>query len=146
MNQLEDCFEKGLAHFKSGNYSEAVRWYRKAAEQGNRKAQYWLGISYLGGHGIASDNLMAFHWINKAAEQGDGDSLCFLGACSVDGLKGFIQRDMTEAYKFFIHAHAAGQENADGWIKLLHASLSPQELAEGEQRAREYCIQPTQPS
>ena len=35
------------------NYVEAVKWYRKAAGQGNPDAQYDLGVCYYRGQGVA---------------------------------------------------------------------------------------------
>lgn len=35
------------------NYAEAVKWYRKAAEQGNAKAQYNLGSCYYNGKALS---------------------------------------------------------------------------------------------
>ena len=40
--QTEDAqtqLERGLAYYKQGNYSEAVKWLRKAAQQGLPEAQ-----------------------------------------------------------------------------------------------------------
>ncbi|MDG1302395.1 MAG: tetratricopeptide repeat protein, partial [Opitutae bacterium] len=50
--------------------AEAVRWYRKAAEQGNAQAQYNLGRMYANGNGVPEDNVMAYLWWNLAAAQG----------------------------------------------------------------------------
>ena len=36
------------------DYTEAVRWYRKAAEQGNALGQSNLGVMYRDGQGVAS--------------------------------------------------------------------------------------------
>jgi len=51
-----------------------VAWYRKAAEHGDAKAQYNLGIAYAKGEGIAKDEAQAVEWFRKAAEQGDSDA------------------------------------------------------------------------
>ena len=37
------------------NYSEAVKWYRKAAEQGDANAQNRFGYCYEYGEGVAKD-------------------------------------------------------------------------------------------
>ncbi len=34
---------------------EAVKWYRKAAEQNDAQAQYNLGVCYADGQGVAKD-------------------------------------------------------------------------------------------
>ena len=49
---------------------EAVRWYRKAAEQGHATAQYNLGAMYGKGQGVTQDAVEAVRWCRKAAEQG----------------------------------------------------------------------------
>ncbi len=57
---------RGVAKDKS----EAVRWFRKAADQGNARGQYLLGVSYANGEGAAKDEGEAVKWYRKAAEQG----------------------------------------------------------------------------
>ena len=36
----EEMFQNGLEHYDKKNYTEAVKWYRKAAEQGNTPVSY----------------------------------------------------------------------------------------------------------
>ena len=52
------------------NYVEAVKWYRKAAEQGDASAQYNLGLMYLDGEGVRKNTSEAKRWFKKAADQG----------------------------------------------------------------------------
>ena len=51
--------------------AEAVKWLRKAAEQGHVKAQYSLGVMYDLGDGVVQDFVLAHMWIDLAREQGD---------------------------------------------------------------------------
>jgi uncharacterized protein len=44
------------------DYQEAVKWYRKSAEQGDSRGQYNLGVSYLFGHGVPQDYKTALEW------------------------------------------------------------------------------------
>jgi TPR repeat protein len=37
------------------DYAEAVRWYRKAADQSLAEAQFNLGAAYETGHGVGQD-------------------------------------------------------------------------------------------
>jgi TPR repeat protein len=53
------------------DYAEAVRWYRKAAEQGDAAAQDALGFMSGKGQGVSQDYAEAALWYRKAAEQGD---------------------------------------------------------------------------
>jgi TPR repeat protein len=52
------------------DYAEAVKWYRKVAEQGDDVAQFKLGQMYEEGKGVQKDMTEATKWIRKAAEQG----------------------------------------------------------------------------
>jgi len=54
----------------SQNYGEAVKWYRKAAEQGDAGAQYQLGIMYEIGRSVPSDYVEAYKWFKLAADHG----------------------------------------------------------------------------
>ncbi len=48
---------------------EAVKWYRKAAEQEYARAQSGLGYMYSNGRGVEKDEVEAVKWYRKAAEQ-----------------------------------------------------------------------------
>ena len=50
--------------------AEAVKWYRKAAEQGLASAQFNLGQMCALGRGVPQDDAEAVKWYRKAAEQG----------------------------------------------------------------------------
>jgi TPR repeat protein len=52
----------------------AAAWYRKAADQGNAKAQHNLGVLYNFGRGVAQDDAQAVAWFRKAADQGLADA------------------------------------------------------------------------
>jgi TPR repeat protein len=47
-----------------------VEWYKRAAEQGDAKAQGNLGVAYLNGLGVPQDFVTALMWSNLAAAQG----------------------------------------------------------------------------
>ncbi len=51
--------------------AEAVKWYLKAAEQGNVRAQFKLGLMYQNGEGVEKDLKSAAEWLMKAASQGN---------------------------------------------------------------------------
>ena len=61
------------------NLTEAVKWYKKAAEQENAKAQYNLGNCYYYGYGVYENYGEAEKWYTKAAEQGCAEAQNSLG-------------------------------------------------------------------
>lgn len=67
------------------DYAEAIRWYRKAVDQGYAPAEYNLGNMYYYGRGVPQDPAEAARWYRKAADQGDEYAQRVLGL-SVAGL------------------------------------------------------------
>ena len=55
-----------------------MKWYRKAAEQGDANAQLWIGYCYENGDGIVKDKAEAIKWYRKAAEQGNQQAILAL--------------------------------------------------------------------
>jgi TPR repeat protein len=53
------------------NHEEAAKWYRKAAERGERYAQRYLGFMYLNGESVEQSDEEAAKWLKKAVAQGD---------------------------------------------------------------------------
>jgi uncharacterized protein len=51
------------------DYVEALKWYRKAADQGNASALFNLGEMYDSGQGVPQDYVQAHMWLNLAASQ-----------------------------------------------------------------------------
>ena len=67
-------FRLGLAYwYGSGvqrDYAEAVKWYRKAAEQGDGLSQHELGQAYEQGKGVRGDYVLAHMWTNLSVVSG----------------------------------------------------------------------------
>lgn len=59
-----EMFEQGLG--TTPDFSAAVTWYRKAAEQGYDRAQMNLGSMYERGLGVEKDEVEALNWYRKA--------------------------------------------------------------------------------
>jgi TPR repeat protein len=75
------CYLNG--HGIAQDYNEAVKWVRKAAEQGDANGQSNLGVCYFKGHGVAKDDAEAVKWFLKAAMQGDANAeFCLAVACN----------------------------------------------------------------
>jgi TPR repeat protein len=81
------------------NPGEAVKWYRRAAENGHLLAQYEMGKIYHSGEGVAKDQVEAFKWWLKAAEQGHATSRFNIGVMYFLG-RG-TTKDFSEAARWF---------------------------------------------
>jgi len=56
------------------DFTEAFKWFRLAADQGNVDGQAWIGVMYYHGESVAVDDSEAMKWFKKAADQGDEDA------------------------------------------------------------------------
>ena len=55
---------------RTRNDTEAVKWFRLAADHGNAEAQYNLGVRYYEGLGVPKDYVRAYMWHNLATGRG----------------------------------------------------------------------------
>ena len=55
--------------------AEAARWYRKAADQREPRAEHALGLCYADGDGVPQDPVEAFKWISLSASHGHQPAL-----------------------------------------------------------------------
>ena len=103
----KDMCEMGDKDYEKEDYTEAIRWYRKAAEQGYAQAQNRVGEMYEMGEGIAQDKVEAVKWYQKASEQGYAQAQNKLGNTYYWGIG--VTKDYAEAVKWY--QKAAEQEN-----------------------------------
>ncbi len=57
-----------------GNDAEGLALTRKAADQGNAKAQLALGEMYAAGRGVPQNNFQAYVWFSRAARAGNAEA------------------------------------------------------------------------
>jgi TPR repeat protein len=75
----------GMLLQKEKNFTEAVSWYRKAAQQGNVDGMRALGSCYRHGEGVSEDATEAMKWFRKASDQGDSDADSDIGGLYHNG-------------------------------------------------------------
>jgi TPR repeat protein len=112
-------FELGRAFFfgnlgEAKDEVEAVRWFRKSAEQNYAPAQNSLGVRYAKGEGVAKDEVEAVKWYRKAADQNVAEAQFNLGVCYAEGQG--LAKDGVEAVRWF--RKAAEQNNAYAQFEL----------------------------
>ena len=104
--------------------AEAVKWYRKAAEQGHAEAQYQLGTMYNDLWNdlwsALRDDAEAVKWYRMAAEQGHAEAQFRLGF--MYDLGWGVPKDNAEAVKWYRKAaeqgHAEAQHSLGGMYDL----------------------------
>ena len=115
---------------------EAVKWYRRATEQGYANAQHDLGYCYRNGQGVPQDYVEAVKWYRKAAEQGDANAQANLGYCYRNGQG--VPMDLLQAYKWFQLAGDQGREKEKEEATALAALMSPSEFKSAYKLYREF--------
>ena len=118
------------------NDAEAVKWFRMAADQGLAHAQYNLGIMYDVGEGVPEDDAEAAKWFRMAAQQGHASAQYNLGAMHAKG-EG-VSKDYVQAYAWFNVAAAQGYELAKNIKEVIVEVMNREDLASGQELAREY--------
>ena len=115
----------------------AVQWYRHAAEQGNAEAQSNLGVMYAKGEGVPQDYKMAVQWYRRAAEQGNASAQFNLGVSYAEG-EG-VPQDYVHAHMWTNIAASGGDKNAVKARNLVGELMTPSQIAEAQELARE-CV------
>jgi len=97
-----------------GNFEEAARLLRPAAEQGMAQAQYNLGIQLYEGRGIPKDFAQAVQWFQSAATQDYANAVYMLAFMRENGY-GCV-KDLRAAFE--LYKRGANLNEADSQCKL----------------------------
>ncbi len=131
---LGAAYEQGW--FGKTNFPEALKWFRRSAEQGNPDAQNSLGQMYEAGRGVIQNYSLAAKWYRKAAEHdrdlgGAGQGRNNLGMLYLDGYG--VPKDYVQAYMWFRLADFETNPN----LSLAKAHMTPEQVLEAEQLVEE---------
>ncbi len=113
-----------------------MKWYRKAAEQGDAKALFSVARFYNAGMGVPQDYIEASKWFRKAAELGHGDSQAQLGIMYFVGMK--VPRDYIKALKWLRIAASLGADLAPRYSGIVAKRMTPEQIAEAQKLADEW--------
>jgi TPR repeat protein len=118
------------------DHKEAVKWWRKAAEQGHSSAQFNLGNMYNKGQGVLRDYKEAVKWYRKAAKQGLPQAQYNLGNMHQKG-QGVLQ-DKVMAVMYYSIAAVSGFERAIKSRDELRYNMYPKKYEKSQELAREW--------
>ena len=98
----------------------AVRWWKKAAEQGDVTAEGNLGTAYGLGIGVPKDTVESLRWHTKAAENGNAASQFSLGMFYVQGTG--VPKDEAEGVKWLRKSAFQGNAAGQFWLGVAYDS------------------------
>ncbi len=111
-------FNRGFDAWDRGQYKQAIREFRAAADRGDARAQNHLGQMYEDGQGLPVDIASAVKWYQKAANAGEPAAQLNLGRLYRSG-KGVAQSDVT-AVKWYRAAAEQGLGIAQFFMGLMY--------------------------
>lgn len=115
-----DIFDRGYALYEAGDYEGAVPILKEAAEQGNKFAQFFLGLCFKQGLGTAQNYEEAAGWLQAAAEQGIMGAQYELVFLYFDG--NGVSQDMEKAMQWFRLAAEQGHPDAMRAMSICYRS------------------------
>ena len=90
----------GLAYYKAvaadgivQDLHKAAKWFDMAAKQGDKHAQFNLGVMYYRGKGVPKDLLMAHQLFSLAAAQGDKEARSYKNKVAEILMKDRMKKD-----------------------------------------------------
>jgi hypothetical protein len=133
----QEMYQAGNKSAADDYFNDALMWYQKAADQGNKesldflneykvfkvtlnsaqkgeaKAQYELGLYYLESNSfVAQDIQECIRWLNRAGEQNNLDALIKLGDIYYEGVANYMNSSFStneeDAIKFYRKAATLG--------------------------------------
>jgi len=126
-------FDKGVVEYENNNFSKAVVYFKKAAEQGHTFAQFSLGDMYNKGLGVPQDYKQAVAWYRKSAEQGYVSAQLNLGSMYAKGQG--VPKDDKQAYIWFSIAAISGDSPAVKIRDIIEKQFSHEELSKAQKEA-----------
>ena len=130
-------FDLGLMYYKGQgvgqDFSEAMKWFKMAAEHGIPEAQFNLGIMYSDEKATWHSYTEAMKWFQKAARQDFTRAQYNIGVMYIRG-EG-VSPDFIKAYAWLSLAYARGEQKAKSVLLTLNNKMTPSELEKAAKEA-----------
>lgn len=121
--------------------AQARAWARRAAEGDDPKGMHAYGMYLYDGVGGERDRTGALTWLKKAAGHGLVDSQYNIGRLYENGDDG-IARNLPEAYKWYLVAARAGDDDSRAAADRLKTKLTPADRAAASAAANAFKVEP----
>ena len=113
-------FDEAVAAYHRGDYATALHGFRIHAEQGNARAQFYMGFMYSYGQGVRGGWTEAARWYHLAGEQGDTCARLQLGFAYE--MSAGVRQDGSEAVRWYRLAAESGVADAQERLASLYYS------------------------
>ena len=120
----------------SKDLAKAVKWFLKAAEQGDTIAQFQLGICYAKGIGVDKNPTESVRWVEKVAEKDDPNAQLLMGCALASG--NGLPKDRAAAYKWMLLAADKGGKLAKKTASDFGQQITDWDAQKGKRMAQEF--------
>lgn len=121
-----NAYDDAVHVYGCADYPKALKLFIPLAEQGDRLAQFQVGMMIEQGQGAEPSLTQALEWYLKAARQGVADAYFALGQIYSRGEA--VAKDPVQAYAWFDLAVKGGHAVAGDWLKKESSRLKPEEF------------------
>lgn len=113
-NVFAGNYKEGMLQYEKGNFQEAFRLIKKAAQEKNAQAEYQLSLMYQKGEGISADKEQAFYWCRRAAHRDHMKAAYAVSKMYQN--PSLVEHDNQQAYYWLRRAAELDLEN--GWLSM----------------------------
>ena len=124
--------------------TEALYWYRRAADEGSAEAEFASGEMYRSGDGVSADDRKAFEWYRKAANRGLAEAQREIGDMYLNG-EGAPKR-LVEGLAWLYVAAVQEPEAAEIGVQEAEKRMTEGEISKAQCLSREYLARISQRS
>ena len=118
--RTDDTGFRVLRALNFGDYEEAFRWYRLAADQGDADGAFYLGRMYEEGRGVDEDANLGYLWYRRAADQGHAGGQFYLGQMYEHGLGVGVDIDNGQAVRWYRVSAEQGHAQAQSVLGAMY--------------------------
>lgn len=122
----KDPFDEAMHVYGCADYPKALKMFIPLAEQGNRLAQFQVGMMTEQGQGTDPSLINAYDWYMKAARQGVADAYFALGQIYSRGE--IVPKDSVQAFAWFDLASKGGHSVAGDWLRMESQRIRPEDV------------------
>ncbi len=120
ISAIADDFKDGKEAYEREDYTAAISFFKRSAEQGNAYAQYSIGQMYRQGLGVTQNYKQAVSWYQKAAEQGNAYAQVNVGMMYDQGLG--VTQDSKQAVSWYQKAAEQGITQAQYNLGMMYGN------------------------
>ncbi|MDM8560703.1 tetratricopeptide repeat protein [Candidatus Parabeggiatoa sp. HSG14] len=114
--ELAEMYIQGKGTTK--DITQAIKWYRKAANRGEVQAQLKLADMHFKGKDVVQNVTKAIKWYSRAAQKGNVKAQFRLGRIYEKG-KGGVEKDLAQAREWYHKAAEQGHKKAKKKLEQL---------------------------